>query len=78
MLTVYNLIFHLLCIVKLDILIFLFVFNLSLKLGYEIRSTSVHEKMLQMWKKNFDVKTVSKSKVCYVFIYTSCISYIVF
>ncbi|WVZ04335.1 hypothetical protein V8G54_025141 [Vigna mungo] len=32
-------------------------------LGYEIRSTSVHEKMLQMWKRNFDVKTVSKSKM---------------
>lgn len=32
-------------------------------LGYEIRSTSVHEKMLQMWKKNFDMKTVSKSKM---------------
>lgn len=32
-------------------------------LGYEIRSTSVHEKMLQLWKRNFDVKTVSKSKM---------------
>ncbi|CAJ2654496.1 unnamed protein product [Trifolium pratense] len=35
----------------------------TILLGYEIRSTSVHEKMLQMWKKNFDVKTVSKSKM---------------
>lgn len=33
------------------------------KLGYEIRSTNVHEQMLEMWKKNFEVKTVSKSKV---------------
>ncbi|KAK7257675.1 hypothetical protein RIF29_31819 [Crotalaria pallida] len=32
-------------------------------LGYEIRSTNVHEKMLQMWKENFEVKTVSKSKM---------------
>ncbi|CAI8616358.1 unnamed protein product [Vicia faba] len=35
----------------------------TIVLGYEIRSTSVHEKMLQMWKKHFDVKTVSKSKM---------------
>ncbi|XP_047180602.1 protein N-lysine methyltransferase METTL21A [Vigna umbellata] len=35
----------------------------TIMLGYEIRSTSVHEKMLQMWKRNFDVKTVSKSKM---------------
>ncbi|KAJ1384071.1 hypothetical protein SESBI_42858 [Sesbania bispinosa] len=35
----------------------------TILLGYEIRSTCVHEKMLQMWKKNFDVKTVSKSKM---------------
>ncbi|XP_028808139.1 protein N-lysine methyltransferase METTL21A [Neltuma alba] len=32
-------------------------------LGYEIRSTIVHEQMLQMWKKTFDVKTVPKSKM---------------
>ena len=35
------------------------------KLGYEIRSTNVHEQMLEMWKKNFEVKTVSQSKVHY-------------
>ncbi|XP_004506058.1 uncharacterized protein [Cicer arietinum] len=35
----------------------------TILLGNEIRSTCVHEKMLQMWKKNFDVKTVSKSKM---------------
>lgn len=35
----------------------------TILLGYEIRSTCVHEKMLQMWKQNFDVKTVSKSKM---------------
>ncbi|XP_039791937.1 protein N-lysine methyltransferase METTL21A isoform X2 [Panicum virgatum] len=32
-------------------------------LGYEIRSTTVHEKMMEMWKSNFVVKTVSKSKM---------------
>ncbi|CAL0304059.1 unnamed protein product [Lupinus luteus] len=35
----------------------------TIVLGSEIRSTSVHEKMLQMWKENFEVKTVSKSKM---------------
>ncbi|OEL37961.1 hypothetical protein BAE44_0001020, partial [Dichanthelium oligosanthes] len=30
---------------------------------YEIRSTTVHEKMMEMWKNNFIVKTVSKSKM---------------
>lgn len=37
------------------------------KIGYEIRSTSVHEQMLQMWKRNFDVKTVPNSKVQFSF-----------
>ncbi|KAF3619662.1 hypothetical protein FXO37_33610 [Capsicum annuum] len=32
-------------------------------LGYEIRSTNVHEKMLEMWKRNFEVKTVPKAKM---------------
>ncbi|KAG8072925.1 hypothetical protein GUJ93_ZPchr0006g45794 [Zizania palustris] len=32
-------------------------------LGYEIRSITVHEQMMQMWKSNFNVKTVSKSKM---------------
>ncbi|CAL4967666.1 unnamed protein product [Urochloa decumbens] len=32
-------------------------------LGYEIRSTTVHEKMMEMWKSNFVVKTISKSKM---------------
>lgn len=36
---------------------------LSTQLGYEIRSTTVHEQMMQMWKSNFNVKTVSKSKM---------------
>ncbi|XP_022140387.1 protein N-lysine methyltransferase METTL21A [Momordica charantia] len=35
----------------------------TIMLGYEIRSTNVHEQMLDMWKKNFEVKTVSKSKM---------------
>ncbi|XP_027347313.1 protein N-lysine methyltransferase METTL21A isoform X1 [Abrus precatorius] len=35
----------------------------TIMLGYEIRSTCVHEKMLEMWKRNFDIKTVPKSKM---------------
>lgn len=35
----------------------------TILLGYEIRSTSVHEQMLQMWKSNFDVKLVPKAKM---------------
>lgn len=59
---------HIFLIVNLDnSLVYYFVLNLFVKLSYEIRSTSVHEKMLQMWKRNFDVKTVSKSKVSYMF-----------
>lgn len=36
----------------------------SLQLGYEIRSTNVHDRMLDMWKSNFEVKIIPKSKVC--------------
>uniref|UniRef100_A0A5B7BHX9 Methyltransferase-like protein 21D n=1 Tax=Davidia involucrata TaxID=16924 RepID=A0A5B7BHX9_DAVIN len=32
-------------------------------LGYEIRSTNVHEQMLQLWKRNFEVKIVPKAKM---------------
>ncbi|XP_016508074.1 uncharacterized protein LOC107825699 isoform X1 [Nicotiana tabacum] len=35
----------------------------TILLGHEIRSTNVHEKMLDMWKSNFEVKTVPKSKM---------------
>ncbi|XP_015874557.2 uncharacterized protein LOC107411479 [Ziziphus jujuba] len=35
----------------------------TIVLGYEIRSTSVHEQMLNMWKKNFDLKTIPSSKM---------------
>ncbi|KAG6760679.1 hypothetical protein POTOM_033855 [Populus tomentosa] len=35
----------------------------TILLGYEIRSTNVHERMLDMWKKNFEVKTVPKAKM---------------
>ncbi|KAK9279078.1 hypothetical protein L1049_012753 [Liquidambar formosana] len=35
----------------------------TILLGYEIRSTNVHEQMLQMWKRNFEVKIISKSKM---------------
>lgn len=35
----------------------------TILLGYEIRSTSVHEQMLQMWKSNFNVKLVPKAKM---------------
>nr|CAN68633.1 hypothetical protein VITISV_029259 [Vitis vinifera] len=32
-------------------------------LGYEIRSTNVHEQMLDMWKQNFEVKIIPKAKM---------------
>ncbi|KAJ0256637.1 hypothetical protein HA466_0095660 [Hirschfeldia incana] len=35
----------------------------TVMLGYEIRSTIVHDKMLQMWKDNFEVKTMPRSKM---------------
>ncbi|KAL1201918.1 Calmodulin-lysine N-methyltransferase [Cardamine amara subsp. amara] len=35
----------------------------TVMLGYEIRSTIVHDKMLQMWKDNFEVKTIPRSKM---------------
>ncbi|XP_019236463.1 PREDICTED: protein-lysine methyltransferase METTL21D isoform X3 [Nicotiana attenuata] len=35
----------------------------TILLGHEIRSTSVHEKMLEIWKSNFEVKTVPKAKM---------------
>ncbi|XP_043703342.1 protein-lysine methyltransferase METTL21D [Telopea speciosissima] len=35
----------------------------TILLGYEIRSTTVHEQMLHMWKNNFDVKTIPKAKM---------------
>ncbi|KAG9444329.1 hypothetical protein H6P81_015669 [Aristolochia fimbriata] len=35
----------------------------TIMLGYEIRSTSVHKQMLEMWKNNFEVKTIPKTKM---------------
>lgn len=35
----------------------------TILLGYELRSTVVHEKMNELWKENFDVKRVSKTKM---------------
>ncbi|MFS7915897.1 putative lysine methyltransferase, S-adenosyl-L-methionine-dependent methyltransferase [Helianthus anomalus] len=35
----------------------------TILIGYEIRSTNVHEQMIQLWKKHFEVKTVPKSKM---------------
>ncbi|XP_024031447.1 protein N-lysine methyltransferase METTL21A [Morus notabilis] len=35
----------------------------TIMVGYEIRSTSVHEQMLNMWKRNFDLKIVPSSKM---------------
>lgn len=35
----------------------------TILLGHEIRSTNVHEKMLEMWKRNFEVKSVPKAKM---------------
>lgn len=48
----------------------------TIVLGYEIRSTSVHEQMLQMWKSNFDVKTVPRSKMDYKYQHPSIQLYI--
>ncbi|KAI3896806.1 hypothetical protein MKW98_009659 [Papaver atlanticum] len=44
------------------------IFSLSgpkttILLGYEIRNMVVHEQMLQMWKSNFEVKTVPRAKM---------------
>ncbi|KAI3523383.1 hypothetical protein L1887_01455 [Cichorium endivia] len=35
----------------------------TILIGYEIRSTNVHEQMIQLWKKHFEVKVVPKSKM---------------
>lgn len=47
-------------------------------MGYEIRSTSVHEQTLNMWKRHFEVKTVPNSKVCGIlvcFIYVNILTF---
>ncbi|KAJ9699290.1 hypothetical protein PVL29_008069 [Vitis rotundifolia] len=35
----------------------------TILMGYEIRSTNVHEQMLDMWKQNFEVKIIPKAKM---------------
>nr|XP_043631044.1 protein N-lysine methyltransferase METTL21A isoform X2 [Erigeron canadensis] len=35
----------------------------TIVIGHEIRSTNVHEQMIQLWKKHFEVKMVPKSKM---------------
>ncbi|XP_065865023.1 uncharacterized protein [Euphorbia lathyris] len=35
----------------------------TILIGHEIRSTSVHERMLNLWKRNFEVKIVPKTKM---------------
>ncbi|PIA29133.1 hypothetical protein AQUCO_06200016v1 [Aquilegia coerulea] len=35
----------------------------TILLGYEIRNTIVHEQMLSMWKNNFELKTVPRTKM---------------
>lgn len=35
----------------------------TILLGYEIRSTNVHERMMEMWKRNFEVKIVPRAKM---------------
>lgn len=35
----------------------------TILIGYEIRSTNVHEQMLDLWKRNFKVKIVPKAKM---------------
>ncbi|KAJ0778388.1 putative lysine methyltransferase, S-adenosyl-L-methionine-dependent methyltransferase [Helianthus annuus] len=43
-------------------------------IGYEIRSTNVHEQMIQLWKKHFEVKTVPKSKVYVILQLQTCLN----
>lgn len=35
----------------------------TILLGYEMRSTNVHEQMLRLWKRNFEVKNVPRAKM---------------
>ncbi|XP_073140596.1 uncharacterized protein [Henckelia pumila] len=35
----------------------------TILLGYELRSTNVHDRMLDLWKANFEVKAVPKAKM---------------
>lgn len=35
----------------------------TIVIGYEIRSTNVHEQMLNLWKKHFEVKIVPRAKM---------------
>ncbi|KAI7724923.1 hypothetical protein M8C21_012701 [Ambrosia artemisiifolia] len=35
----------------------------TILIGYEIRSTNVHEQMIQLWKTHFELKIVPKSKM---------------
>ncbi|KAK4440695.1 protein N-lysine methyltransferase METTL21A [Sesamum alatum] len=35
----------------------------TILLGYELRSTNVHDRMLDLWKRNFEVKSVPKAKM---------------
>ncbi|KAH7691976.1 Lysine methyltransferase protein [Dioscorea alata] len=35
----------------------------TILIGYEIRSNTVHEQMTNMWKNNFEVKTIPKAKM---------------
>ncbi|KAK6141963.1 hypothetical protein DH2020_024297 [Rehmannia glutinosa] len=35
----------------------------TIVLGYELRSTNVHDRMLDLWKRNFEVKSVPKAKM---------------
>ncbi|KAL5994594.1 hypothetical protein ACLOJK_024647 [Asimina triloba] len=36
---------------------------LSFQLGHEIRSTTLHDQMIRMWKSNFEVKTIPETKM---------------
>ncbi|KAL0460150.1 UNVERIFIED_CONTAM: protein N-lysine methyltransferase METTL21A [Sesamum latifolium] len=35
----------------------------TILLGYELRSTNVHDRMIDLWKRNFEVKSVPKAKM---------------
>lgn len=48
----------------------------TILLGYEIRSTTVHDRMMHMWKNNFEVKTVPQAKMDFKYRHPSIQLYI--
>lgn len=48
----------------------------TILLGYEIRSTNVHDRMLDMWRSNFEVKIIPKAKMHHTYRHPSIQLYI--